>query len=970
MIKLSQVDKYYRKGKPNAVHALDSIDIELPSTGMIAIFGRSGCGKTTLLNAIGGLDHPDSGTVTVMGEDMFWDPDTVRNKHIGYVFQNYCLLTGETVFENVAVSLRLCGVSDSDEIEKRVLQSLSAVGMERYRDRMPNALSGGQQQRVAIARALVRSPDIILADEPTGNLDDRNTLGVMDILKSLSASRAVILVTHEAELVDKYCDRVIEMKDGKVISVYDNQSPAAMSDRKNTAVYLGDLPKSNFSLGNVNISYYGEPQGDIDIRIVSANGKLYLKCETENVIISGGEDELREGKREEEPAEPREPLVLPDPEPVAGKNFGRLYSFGGAFIGLWKKLLREPATKADRKLKRSFVSLFLCLSLMTTSLGVACGFFASYIGMVISALLSVVEDCYYLPVDANTDISHLYGAQAEGNGILNAYLSPTSIYSLTEYITLTNGALVSAATNYNRIETHIEEYRSSELHELVAGSRELSNNTDVIITTGIADALMESELGRSLNGYEDLIGMSILNLSLPKSIGVSRIVGIVRSPREAIFRSPLLYSFFVYDGLALAVYPDALINCATSPESGTVTVLHTGEDAEIKEGETMTLFGNQLTVGAVRRIYTSESQIYDYFYYERGYTLMNFDAYYATLTENKNDYDVTKARAEWLYEYYGPKLAEFVNEYLLRYSYNGIRRFTWLYAVKGEKSAIFEEAGDYTVQKKMLHSLEYYNTYGYYPTEAQLTEFNSTTAVDTVEYTLSSLYQNEYLEYYYGINFYTSNNRILVISDEDYASLSRSVGALSSEFTRYSVGSDSFYVSEGGWHYLNMKIYTDGSAKAEKYLEERYGEDLLSPFEGLYSVYREAYHFLSLFVNAILIIIAIFTVSTFFTTRLTYAARIKEISALRAIGASSGNLTLRYFAELLALMLPGSIPGWMILTSILIDANVTPSAALYTYALAALIVLISFLLNLLVAIVPLAAALHKPPARLLSAYDV
>ena len=186
MIRIQKLDKYYNRQKPNELHVLDDLTYEFPERGMCAIFGPSGCGKTTLLNVIGGLDVPTSGEVRYDETELSADANRIRNRDIGFIFQNYNLNRDETVFDNVADSLRLCGIEDDTVIEERVMAALDNVGMGKFRKRLPDTLSGGQQQRVAIARAIVKNPKVLLADEPTGNLDEANTILVMDILKKMS----------------------------------------------------------------------------------------------------------------------------------------------------------------------------------------------------------------------------------------------------------------------------------------------------------------------------------------------------------------------------------------------------------------------------------------------------------------------------------------------------------------------------------------------------------------------------------------------------------------------------------------------------------------------------------------------------------------------------------------------------------------------------------------------------------------
>ena len=216
MISVKGLDKFFNRGKQNEVHVINDVSLTLPEKGMVAVFGKSGCGKTTLLNVIGGLDGFSSGEVLIEGKSIREKTDDIRNEYIGYIFQNYNLISSESCFDNVAAALRLCGMRDEVEIEKRTMAALRGVGMESYRRRTPDTLSGGQQQRIAIARAIVKSPRIILADEPTGNLDEANTVMIMDLLKAISKEHLVILVTHEANLVDYYCDTVIELSVGKI----------------------------------------------------------------------------------------------------------------------------------------------------------------------------------------------------------------------------------------------------------------------------------------------------------------------------------------------------------------------------------------------------------------------------------------------------------------------------------------------------------------------------------------------------------------------------------------------------------------------------------------------------------------------------------------------------------------------------------------------------------------------------------
>ena len=199
MITLEKVNKYFNRGKSNEIHVIDNTTMTLPDRGIVCLLGPSGCGKTTLLNAIGGLDKVDSGKIKIDNQLITRFStnkiDTIRNARIGYIFQNFNLLDDKTVFENVAIALRMIGIKNNKVINERVRYCLEKVGIDQFRNRLTSALSGGQRQRVAIARAIVKNPRIIIADEPTGNLDSANTLEIMNIIKTISRDRLVILVT-------------------------------------------------------------------------------------------------------------------------------------------------------------------------------------------------------------------------------------------------------------------------------------------------------------------------------------------------------------------------------------------------------------------------------------------------------------------------------------------------------------------------------------------------------------------------------------------------------------------------------------------------------------------------------------------------------------------------------------------------------------------------------------------------------
>lgn len=281
MIELQNVNKYFNRKKNNEIHVINDTSLNLPESGIVALLGPSGCGKTTLLNAIGGLDRIHSGKIYVDGECITRKSsnkvDVIRNAKIGYIFQNYNLLDNRTVFENVAIALRMVGMKDRDQVKERVNYCLEAVGIYPYRNKMADALSGGQRQRVAIARAIAKNPKIIIADEPTGNLDSRNTIEIMNIIKSISKDRLVILVTHETDIAEFYADRVVRIKDGRVVSDRENDPSRKLDYQLENKIYLKDMNHGvRFRHDGLTVDVYQDELRETDIKIVIRGGNLYI----------------------------------------------------------------------------------------------------------------------------------------------------------------------------------------------------------------------------------------------------------------------------------------------------------------------------------------------------------------------------------------------------------------------------------------------------------------------------------------------------------------------------------------------------------------------------------------------------------------------------------------------------------------------------------------------------------------------
>lgn len=287
MVKLEHVNKYFNKRKKNEIHVINNTSMEMEATGLVALLGPSGCGKTTLLNVIGGLDKVSGGKVIINGERITrrrsGKIDQIRNLHVGYIFQNYNLVESMTVFDNVAIALKMVGVKDKKEIEEKVNYVLEKVGMYRYRNRYADMLSGGERQRVGIARAIVKNPAIVIADEPTGNLDSKNTIEVMNIIRSISQDRLVILVTHEEKLADFYASRIIRIKDGQVLSDDVNEHANNLDYRLENKIYLKDIQDhKRLKTDLYNIDLYNASSSPVNLDIVIKNGNIYVRTNEVN----------------------------------------------------------------------------------------------------------------------------------------------------------------------------------------------------------------------------------------------------------------------------------------------------------------------------------------------------------------------------------------------------------------------------------------------------------------------------------------------------------------------------------------------------------------------------------------------------------------------------------------------------------------------------------------------------------------
>ena len=283
MLEVKNLSKIYKSKKGADVRALDGVTIQFPEKGMVFLLGKSGSGKSTLLNVCGGLDAPTEGEILVKGRSSKdfsqSDFDSYRNTFVGFIFQEYNILNEFSVEDNIALALELQG---KPKDKKAVAELLREVDLEGYAKRKPNTLSGGQKQRIAIARALVKSPEIIMADEPTGALDSNTGSQVFETLKKLSKDKLVLVVSHDREFAEQYGDRIIELQDGKVLS-----------DVSKTMQQQEDISDNIKAVGDVLCIKQGSQLDENDFEKI----KNFLKKTDGDVIIANNETDVKNFKK-------------------------------------------------------------------------------------------------------------------------------------------------------------------------------------------------------------------------------------------------------------------------------------------------------------------------------------------------------------------------------------------------------------------------------------------------------------------------------------------------------------------------------------------------------------------------------------------------------------------------------------------------------------------------------------------------
>lgn len=996
MIRLKNVNKFYQKGRQNEVHVINDISLDLPEKGMVAIFGKSGCGKTTLLNVIGGLDRIESGSISIDGKNVSHNEDELRNRYVGYIFQNYHLQKSQSCYDNVADALRLCSFPEGEEMDARVMAALRNVGMENYRNRTPDTLSGGQQQRIAIARAIVKNPRIILADEPTGNLDESNTVLIMDLLKAISKEHLVLLVTHEANLVDHYCDTVIELRDGQIAGIVNNTSAFGYEAKSKNHIYLGEMQKTLLNDPNANIAFYGEiPEEPLKLRVVNHGGRLYISIDSEKIQVldSTSEVKLIEGVYEAKQGDPYKErnIDMSALPPIEGEHYGRLFTFISALKSGYR------ANFGDRKKKKGKRFLQACLGLFAATLVMMFSIFGTAFARMsqISGMYSHNTFYVYTPNgevsqtlhqglnDPTTGIDYLRLDYRMTRGDDNLRLSIGSFETFSSY---------SSTLNTNAV--YLDETMCKHLEAVVGKTSGLTEN-EMVVSTAFADELLKTSGYGYIKEYRDLLGLISTNVGSMGTRAPS-IVGIVRSDEKAVYFSELGMAKYIkrYDGAKYSLASEH----GMTVENGKaiLAIASRDEKLEIPEmGESIQINGKSFTVSDVLLYYpTYEEWLtaktihkqgeYEYFKklisVERPELVNDQYAWNDAATEA-----CTKRYFEYL-DYYYAEMDAYFND---QSAFLANNLTYWMYTEKGliEGAMLFLGHGN-----EYYQAIKYREAYGKYPTQEELSKH-----VDALPDLMNELKSAQilYEEEFYKINRtgIEEGAATYFVSDADYIALTKQVGETHASaqpdyykggYIIEDVGIGGATINEYGLvSSCYTLIHSNDPSKTEAFLKEQFPnletgvtylpakitpQDLRADLEEEYVVG------ISVGLITMAIILGIMFVCMYFIMRSSLMGRIKEIGIYRAIGVSKKNLIFKFLIESLVLTSLTVFVGYL-LSSLFVGMCLGLSPLLemvFFYPLWFALVILALLYGLciLCGIIPIAMLLRKTPSEILSKYDI
>ncbi len=885
MIKINNVNKYYFKGESRELHVVNNVSVELPSSGLVTILGASGSGKTTLLNIIGGLDCFDSGSIDYYG-NLFTkykakSIDLYRSKHIGYIFQNYLLLEDLSVYNNLKEALEIIGVFDRSEQRKRIEYALRKVGLYKYRKKKVKFLSGGQMQRVSIARALIKNAEIIIADEPTGNIDSENTIEIMNILKKISKKTLVLLITHELEIARFYSDRIIQIKDGTIISdgnIIDKGKLSQQTDRK---IYLGDYEKHNISHEAIDLNlYYDQTLGQTSLQIIIKNDTIYISSNNRIVNVDETSLEIINDKYEH----------VEKPE-VESFDYDTSWYTESEPISKWKLFFKG--------IKNGFIDFFttkrgkIPFMIIFMILGSIIGIAAINLTKYSYPDLSAVYGDPNVYVTMEEDDYERYICPEQNTTVLTSGYEAGYIKEIIP-IQLFSGQL-TIKTNYIQsircdISAFIAAYHND--LELIMGSK--PNNAEVVISKKLAD-----EVVTEFNVDYD----NLLNRTIYDYYNEYKIVGIADSDEYFIYANPInLYNinsrFERIDSLAIG-YRDAYNNCFEIVE---------GRDIE-----------NQ------SEIIVSQSF--------KGEFNLNLG----------DEYEINNQSL---------KIVGFFNDNNIVDCNNVLTSNLNVVGFRFNPISMSNQTASHNYTIGYLPNQYYTIVSGKLPTNNHevLVNINSGLVIgDTVQgQTVVGCYQINYQEQQYGST--TSFDDFIIMSTIAY------INTLNS----YSIdGYLGFIPNEGASEFFNDENYQMLSIK-----------DYQSDY--LIKENKSQQSFVPIFIGFLLLFVIFYT---YFSNRSKMINEIYKIGVYRSLGASKKSIISKYLAFNFAQTTMSSIIGYILTFIIYISFNLYIGNLFGGKFIAQPLIMIAgviviYLINLLVGILPISLLLRKTPAEINSKYDI
>ncbi len=997
MLKVKDLDKYFNKKRANEIHVINDATFELPEKGMVAIFGRSGCGKTTLLNVIGGLDSFSGGSVTVDGRSIKKDTDVVRNKYIGYIFQNYNLNNSLSSFENVAAALRLCGVVNEEEIEERVKAALLNVGMEKYGKRTPDTLSGGQQQRIAIARAIVKNPAIILADEPTGNLDEINTVNIMNLLKAISKERLVIIVTHEANLVDYYCDTVIEISDGKIIDARTNENANGYSPRSKNDIWLGELDKREYLDECTHVEFYGEkPKAPLNLKIVNHGGRLYVQLGSEKVQIldETSEIKLKEGSFKEQPVESFENISMGALPPIKGKRFGKLFGMKAAILDGYAANFKNSRKKGKRFLQ-ACMALFAMVLVLTSAV----------FGTAFCSIFENIEKCnqntFYVYTPDRATVEQLRaGMENSESGVEYLRLIGSNYYGSfvnSEALTFLAGnfesqigdpnwtGLTSTRMSANAV---ILGERALKGCETVCGkSKELAKG-EMVVTTALAKDVIEASPFGYISKYEDILGM-ICEYGYDYSN--YKVVGIVKSgERNAYINDTSLAE-------TINMYGENLKIASASDYGKTVkdgeAFLYIIDDKQVEEdkyeypsiGGKIKINGVQLTVTQLLKEYASIDEFLaenNIEFYKREAWMANkvHELYPELVDENSSEFKekMLVVEEQYAFEYLLDHVFCHIDDMAAYYKKNEMPGSFFLY-IYSEMNV--DEAMTFAYNNDKYETMEIYAAYlmkketGKYPTVSEAREMAKTLpGREEIINEWEDKYRASYERWKQERNKNFPAETTYILSNSDYIDVVNSIGDTDPTAKRYDYGS---YLSS------YTLVHSNDNMKTKKWLNNNFShlesndpftEEIIDPTEEMIKtvIWGIVGSGSSFAVMAAVFLLMSFCV--YFIMRSSLMGRIREVGIYRAIGVSKKNLIFKFFIEAVVLNTLIVLVAFLVISIILFvitgASSILSSVLFYPVWYAVIVLAAMSAVTVFFGTLPIIMLLRKTPSQILSKYDI